>query len=120
MLTHDKDLLFIGEVSTKSEIPIETIRYYENLGLLKPLTRTKGGYRQFSSLIVARLSFIKRAQLSGLNLHEIKEMLDTIDRKSPPSDSFKRKLEAHIGAVNCRIEQLRFLQNELSKMLLHQ
>ena len=117
MLTHNKDLLFIGEVSTQSEIPIQTIRYYEDLGLLKPLARSKGGYRQFSSLVVPRLSFIKRAQLCGLNLHEIKEMLETMDRKSPPSDSFKRKLEAHIGAVNCRIEQLRSLQNELSKML---
>jgi DNA-binding transcriptional MerR regulator len=61
-------MLFIGQVTALSGVPIRTIRYYESLGLLKSSGRTEGGFRQFSLDVLKRLSFIKRAQSLGLNL----------------------------------------------------
>jgi len=66
MLTQEKKLLLIGQVAALCGLPIKTIRYYADLGLLKTLDRTEGGYRQFSSEVLTRLAFIKRSQSLGL------------------------------------------------------
>jgi DNA-binding transcriptional MerR regulator len=56
----------IGTVAQHSGLPIKTIRYYAELGLLKVSGRTEGGYRLFSNDVFVRLSFIKRAQHRGI------------------------------------------------------
>ncbi|HEY9299015.1 MAG TPA: MerR family DNA-binding transcriptional regulator, partial [Phormidium sp.] len=61
----------IGFVAKQSGVSIKTIRYYEELGLLKASSRTEGGYRLFDADVLSRLSFIKRAQSLGLTLAEI-------------------------------------------------
>lgn len=65
MLVQDAPKL-IGSVAKTSGMPIKTIRYYEELGLLRTTGRTEGGYRLFNSDVFSRLSFIKRAQGLGL------------------------------------------------------
>jgi MerR family transcriptional regulator, copper efflux regulator len=74
MLTQEKPKL-IGAIASESGIPIKTIRYYDDLGLLKTNGRIEGGYRIFDSDVFVRLKFIKRAQNLGLSLSEIKEFL---------------------------------------------
>ncbi len=69
----------IGVVAKESGVPIKTIRYYEELGLLKASGRTEGGFRLFNTDVLARLHFIKRAQSLGLTLAEIKEFLNVHD-----------------------------------------
>ena len=61
----------IGLIAKESGVPIKTIRYYEELGLLKASSRTEGGFRLFDPDVFARLHFIKRAQSLGLSLLEI-------------------------------------------------
>jgi len=65
----------IGELSARSGIPIETIRYYERIGLLPPPNRTASGYRQYDETALKQLRFIKRAQELGFTLREIKDLL---------------------------------------------
>lgn len=117
MLTQNKNLLFIGEVSSQSGIPVKTIRYYEELGLLKSSGRTEGGFRQFAPEVLARLAFIKRTQNLGLSLQEIREFLDLFDQKAPPNSEIKQRLESEINYCNCRVQQLRKLQAELKELL---
>lgn len=93
MLTQDKKLLLIGQVTALSGIPIRTIRYYEGLGLLRSSGRTEGGFRQFSSEVLTRLLFIKRAQSLGLSLEEIEEILLVYDQGKLPCGESKEKLE---------------------------
>ena len=69
MLTQEK-LKLIGAIASESGIPIKTIRYYDDLGLLKTNGRTEGGYRLFDSDVFVRLKFIKRAQNLGLSLRK--------------------------------------------------
>lgn len=61
MLTSEPKLLLIGKLEALSGVPIKTIRYYEELGIIKSLGRTEGGFRLFSLDVVSRLSFIKRS-----------------------------------------------------------
>lgn len=116
MLAQDR-LLLIGQVTALSNIPIRTIRYYENLGLLKSNGRTEGGFRQFSPEILTRLAFIKRAQSLGLSLEEIKEILNVYDQGKLPCGELKDKLEDKLLEIDRQIKQLLTLQAELNGLL---
>jgi DNA-binding transcriptional MerR regulator len=65
----------IGELSTRSQVPIKTIRYYEEIGLLLMPDRTEGHFRLFPSETIQRLLFIKRLQMLSLSLQEVKDCL---------------------------------------------
>ncbi|MGL5871757.1 MAG: heavy metal-responsive transcriptional regulator [Xenococcaceae cyanobacterium] len=116
MLTTEKPKL-IGSIASESGISIKTIRYYDELGLLKTNGRTEGGYRLFDSDVFVRLKFIKRAQNLGLSLSEIKEFLEVHDRGNLPCDQIKVKLEEKLTAIEEQIQQLQILKQELKGLL---
>lgn len=107
----------IGLVAKESGVPIKTIRYYEELGLLKASARTEGGFRLFDNEVFARLSFIKRSQSLGLSLVEIKEFLDVHDQGDLPCDHIKPKLKDKLSEINRQIHQLQILKLELEGLL---
>ncbi|MBD2456364.1 heavy metal-responsive transcriptional regulator [Nostoc sp. FACHB-87] len=107
----------IGVVAKESGVPIKTIRYYEELGLLKSSGRTEGGFRLFNTDVLARLHFIKRAQSLGLTLSEIKEFLNVHDEGELPCEHIKTKLEDKVQAIDDQIQQLLVLRQDLSGML---
>lgn len=107
----------IGLVAKESGVPIKTIRYYEELGLLKASSRTEGGFRLFDPDVFARLNFIKRAQSLGLSLLEIKEFLNVHDQGELPCDHIELKLKDKIVAISRQIEQLQILKLELEGLL---
>ena len=116
MLVQEQTKL-IGSVAKESGVPIKTIRYYEELGLLKTSGRTEGGFRIFSSDVLARLNFIKRAQRLGLSLAEIKEFLEIHDQGELPCEQVKIKLEDKISEIEQQIRQLQVLKLELKGLL---
>lgn len=116
MLVQEQPKL-IGSVAKESGVPIKTIRYYEELGLLKTIGRTEGGYRLFDTDVFARLNFIKRAQSLGLSLAEIKEFLEVHDRGELPCDLVKSKLEDKVWEIERHIRQLQILKQELEGLL---
>jgi DNA-binding transcriptional MerR regulator len=107
----------IGSVAKESGVPIKTIRYYDELGLLKTSGRTEGGFRLFNSDVFVRLHFIKRAQRLGLSLLEIKEFLDVHDQGNLPCDRIQIKLKNKLSAIEQQIEQLLILKLELEGLL---
>ena len=115
-VTNEK-LFLIGQVKDISGIPIGTIRYYESLGLIESSARTEGGFRQFSSDVFTRLSFIKRAQGLGLSLQEIGEILQVYDRGKPPCDDIQRKLKQKVKDINKQINDLLDLRSELQGLI---
>lgn len=117
MLTQEKNLLLIGQVAAQSSLPVKTIRYYADLGLLNSLERTEGGYRQFSSEVITRLAFIKRAQSLGLSLQEIGEILKVYDQGELPCGDIKQKLSKKLLQIDHQIEQLMTLRAELGGLL---
>ncbi|MFQ4143961.1 heavy metal-responsive transcriptional regulator [Chlorogloeopsis sp. ULAP02] len=116
MLVQEEPKL-IGNVAKSSGVPIKTIRYYEELGLLKSSARTEGGFRLFNSDVLERLHFIKRAQSLGLSLSEIKEFLNVHDAGELPCEHIKIKLEDKMKAIDEQIRQLLILRQELSGLV---
>lgn len=112
-----EELKRIGAVAKESGLPIKTIRYYDELGLLKTYGRTEGNYRLFNSDVFGRLRFIKRAQNLGLTLLEIKEFLDVHDQGDLPCDHIKVRLTDKLDEIEQQIQQLAILKQELAGLL---
>lgn len=112
-----KSGLLIGQVATKSGVPIKTIRFYEEIGLLSSENRTNGGFRIFSVTVLNRLAFIKRAQSLGMTLQEIKEFLDIRDQGSYPCNAIRERIQAKISDINSHITELTLLKHHLLEIL---
>jgi DNA-binding transcriptional MerR regulator len=75
-LVHDDLSLKVGAVAKAAGVGVQTLHYYERLGLLPKPERSAGNYRLYSSEAVRRVRFIKKAQAVGLTLEETKQILD--------------------------------------------
>ncbi|MGF1566748.1 MAG: heavy metal-responsive transcriptional regulator [Nodosilinea sp.] len=110
-------LLRIGELSHASQVPIKTIRYYEEIGLLQAEGRTEGGFRQFTPACLTRLAFIKQAKTLGLSLQEIHHILDIHDQGKMPCQEVKQTLQVKIHDIEQRIQELSTLKAHLQHLL---
>ena len=106
---------FIGEVAKQAGVPIKTIRYYEEVGLLRQPSRTASRYRLYPPEAVDRLQFIKKAQNLGLRLQDIKEILDLADRGRCPCGHVQRVLKERLGELRQKISDLRAVERQLSQ-----
>lgn len=111
-------LLKIGELNAQSQIPVKTIRYYEEIGLIHAAARTEGRFRLFHPDVLSRLAFIKRAQSLGFSLNEIRHILEIHDRGLPPCAEVQAQLDQKLQDIDDRIHQLQTLKQELASLLL--
>jgi DNA-binding transcriptional MerR regulator len=115
---HAQDWLKIGEVASRAGMPVKTIRYYEEIGLLEPTTtRSESGYRLFNPQVLNRLAFVKRAQSLGLSLNEIREILQVHDCGELPCGTVKQRLQLKVQAITEQIAALELLKSELLGLL---
>lgn len=105
--------LFIGAMASKVGVSVDTVRYYEKLGLLPRAQRTESGYRVYSPEDIARLSFIKRAQSFGFSLAEIGELLGAQARPASCARVL-RVVDKKLDELGKKLEELRKLKRELS------
>ena len=109
-------VLTIGQLADSAAVNIQTVRYYERLGLVAPPPRTKSGYRQYDPATVRRLRFIKKAQELGFSLGDIKDLLAL--RISDPSacGTVEHKAQEKIVVITTKITELTRLQAILRKL----
>jgi MerR family transcriptional regulator, copper efflux regulator len=112
-----ENLLKIGQLSIASGVPIKTIRYYEEIGLIQAVDRTEGHFRLFRPDTVTRLLFIKRLQSLGLSLQQIGDCLLVHERGDLPCEDIKDKLERQIREIDRQVEQLQLLRQQLTETL---
>ncbi len=99
--------LTIGDVAERAGMTRDALRYYERLGVIAPMTRTGGGFRVYPVDVIDRLRFIKQAQLHGLTLAEIRELL-RLDARRGPSQcrQVQRLLERKLADLDARLIEL--------------
>jgi len=107
----------IGVLAGRSGLPVKTLRYYEDLGLLPAIGRSEGGYRLFAEESLRRLEFIRRLKTLGLSLEEIQGCLAVHDAGDLPCADIQIQLERQIGRIDARIEELGQLRQELQGLL---
>jgi MerR family transcriptional regulator, copper efflux regulator len=116
--TETENLLKIGEVATSSYLPIKTVRYYEEIGLLTPTVhRSESNYRLFKPTVLGRLAFIRRSQSLGLSLREIQDILAVHDQGQLPCAEVKQNLHQKVQQITEQIESLQLLRSELQGLL---
>lgn len=106
--------LTIGKLAAQAKVTIETIRYYQRIGLLDEPIKPATGYRQYSSAAISRIQFIKRAQLSGFSLKEILELL-SLD--SDLCISVQKIVEQKRQQIDEQIKDLTNLRNGLDSLV---
>lgn len=103
----------IGELSTRTGCPVQTIRYYEAENLLQPPQREANNYRSYSQAHVDRLNFIVRCRSLDMAQEEIRTLLSLQDEPSRSCDEVDALLEAHLQHVSSRITALQALKGQI-------
>jgi DNA-binding transcriptional MerR regulator len=107
----------IGELAARAGVKVETIRYYEKIGLLPPPLRTTANYRNYGSAQANRLAFIRQARGLGFDIADIRSLLDLGDDPEQDCGHVDQLASGHLRAVERKIEQLEQLRGELNRML---
>ena len=107
----------IGELSRATGTNIETIRYYERIGLLPAPTRTGANYRSYGGEHRARLSFVRHSRDLGFTIDEIRSLLDLSDHPDRDCADADRIATSHLKQVEEKIAQLATLRDELARIV---
>ncbi|WP_197916024.1 MerR family transcriptional regulator [Thiosulfatihalobacter marinus] len=106
----------IGAMSRETGVNIETIRYYERIGLMPTPDRTPGGNRQYRHDHLLRLGFIKRCRELGFNIQEIRAMLDMVDQNGVSCSKVHEMTTGHLRSVQQKIRHLKEMERVLAGM----
>ena len=109
--------LTIGTLAKATATKIETIRYYERVGLLPRLGRTAGNYRSYSESHLARLSFVRRSRELGFSIEDVRGLLRLADQKKRDCASVGAIAGAHAADVERKISDLKALRRELRALM---
>ena len=109
--------LKIGEVSKRSGVGIEALRFYEKGGLLDRPRRTMSGYRVYDASVLDRLAFIRKAQVLGFTLEEIRELIAHKRRGENPCGEVRQIVKGRLKELDERIAQMTQYRDELAAAL---
>ena len=107
----------IGALSKHTGVNIETIRYYERIGILPAPHRSEGGHRLFAREQVKRLRSIRRSRQLGFSLEEIRALLGLVDGGDYTCAAVKLLTDAHLQSVRRKIADLRKIERVLREMV---
>lgn len=110
-------LYYIGDLAFQTGCKVQTIRYYEQIGLLPAPQRTAGNQRIYRSTHADRLAFIRHSRELGFPLESIRALLALSDDPNRSCEQADRIARAHLQDVDARIESLAVLKNELERMI---
>lgn len=107
----------IGALAEATDTKVETIRYYERIGLLPEPQRTSGNYRAYSAEHLARLSFIRRARDLGFTLDQVRALLGLADHQDNDCCSVDALARDHLSEIDRKISDLKALRRELNDLI---
>jgi len=106
----------IGQAASASGLPAKTIRYYEEIGLIRPL-RDTNGYRAFREGDVHKLAFLSRARALGFTIEDCRALLGLYEDESRASEDVKRLAQGHLRRIDAKIDELRSLRATLGELV---
>ncbi len=103
----------IGELAKNTDVNVETIRYYEKIGLLPPPTRSANGYRHYLGAHQDRLLFIRRCRSLDMAQEEIRRLIELAEQPDADCSNVDALLEHHLQHVRTRLQELANLEQTL-------
>jgi len=105
----------IGRLAKHTGTNVETIRYYERMGLWTAPPRSEGGYRLYGTGHLKRLHFIRRARLLGFSIGEVRTLLRLADERKRPCAEVRAVAEEHLADVRNKIADLKTMEKVLEE-----
>jgi Cu(I)-responsive transcriptional regulator len=112
-----RETLAIGDLAKTTGTKVETIRYYERIGLLPAPARTSGNYRAYGGEHLARLSFIRRSRDLGFPLEQVRALLGLADDRKQDCAAVDVIARQHLAEVERKIADLSALRRELRDLI---
>lgn len=106
----------IGEVAKMTELPIKTIRYYEEIGFIQP-KRSANGYRSFRVSDVHKLAFLGRARSLGFSIEDCRTLLQLYENDTRASADVKQIAQEHLARIDAKVKELQAMRNTLSDLI---
>lgn len=109
-------MLMIGDLAAATGTKVNTIRFYEEIGLMRRAARTQSGRRTYGAGDLERLRFIRHARKLGFETQEIRSLLALSDDPERPCDEVTQIAVRHLDDVNEKIARLALLRDELEQI----
>nr|WP_244424550.1 helix-turn-helix domain-containing protein [Methylobacterium nodulans] len=109
--------LTIGALAARTGVHLETIRYYERIGLVPLPSRSPAGHRRYDAEAIRRLTFVRRCRELGFPLESIGAMLGLVDRQAVTCSEVQTIVRHHLTEVRAKLADLERLDRALSGML---
>jgi MerR family mercuric resistance operon transcriptional regulator len=106
-----------GELSRRTGCHLETIRYYENIGLMPTPPRSPKGYRLYDEAHARRLRFILRSRELGFGIDEIRGLLGLVDRKGQTCAEVRERTRPHLAEIRAKIGDLKRIERLLARTM---
>lgn len=106
----------IGDASAACGLPVKTIRYYEDIGLIHP-ARGDNGYRDFSEIDSQKLAFLSRARSLGFSIEDCRSLLSLYEDRERASSEVKQIASEHLQRIAQKISELESLQRTLGDLV---
>ncbi|AKU94987.1 Transcriptional regulator, MerR family [Labilithrix luteola] len=107
----------IGTLAKRAGVNVQTVRYYERIGILPKPGRAKGGYRRYGNDAVARLQFIRHAGRLGFTLTETKELLALRARQGAPCGTVRTRAEEKLATIERKLAELKELRDAVAQLV---
>ena len=105
-----------GEVAAQSGLPPKTIRYYEDIGLIRP-QRSANGYRAFGEQDLHKLAFLGRARALGFSIEDCRTLMALYEDESRESAQVKAIAQDHLTQIDDKIAQLQSMRDTLAHLV---
>ena len=106
----------IGDAARRTGLAAKTIRYYEDIGLVRPLRRTNG-YRDFADADLHKLAFLARARSLGFSIEDCRALLALYEDRERSSADVKRVAEEHLARIDTKLTELESMRRLLGSLV---
>jgi Cu(I)-responsive transcriptional regulator len=106
----------VGEAAERSGLPAKTIRYYEDIGLIRP-ARAQNGYRDYSTSDIHKLAFLRRARGLGFSIPDCRQLMALYEDRARASHDVREIAAAHVEAIGEKLRELEQMRATLQKLI---
>lgn len=107
----------ISEAAKSVGLPTKTVRYYADIGLVIPISRSEAGYRQYDDSALRKLSFVKRARTFGFSVNDCRDLLGLYENTERSSADVRAIAKDRLEDIEAKQRELQLLHDELSLLV---
>ena len=107
----------ISDAAKTAELPVKTVRYYADIGLVAPAGRSAAGYRQYDAAALRKLVFVRRARAFGFSVEDCRDLLGLYQDQARSSAEVKRIAQARLQDIEVKQRELQSLHDTLADLV---